>query len=112
MRRITLLTVTPLLILGACSDPVEEPSPASDVQWPDCETVWQEGQRVPDSQRGCTNGAGYHSRYGRHKCLDGSVMLVYAEETWTVNGIVKVGNGDERWADGVRCVGEEAAGER
>ena len=63
--------------------------------WADCATTWVAGNHVADQAVGCTDSTGARERYRALACADGSRLLAWADEWWTVDGRVSTGSDDE-----------------
>jgi hypothetical protein len=69
----------------ACSDSNEE--------YAHCAEVWQAGQQLPDSYQGCREDKGSPVGAAWYECADGSWVYVYADDWYTRDGVVHVGEG-------------------
>ncbi|MET0931801.1 MAG: hypothetical protein ABWX74_19945 [Aeromicrobium sp.] len=127
MRRITLATVTALLILGGCSsggdsdgpatsdDRASTPSASTDVPAPpepDCDTVWRAGETLPADYSSCVSD-GAAGPQDVTECLDGSSLVVYLDSFYAVTGgeivepdVAPLQDTDEFGAAYSTCTGE------
>ena len=72
-----------------------------DDEWPECGDIWEQGQTVPDTYRGCAEN-GHETPAVWHECADGTKVFTYGDDWYTRNGVVF---DDSEWDVAVRDCG-------
>lgn len=85
--RVVLLVLTMPMLATACSK--------SPVEYAHCADDWQEGKQLPESYQGCHQDKGSPAGAVWYACADGSRVYLYADDWYTRDGVIHVGDGLE-----------------